>query len=126
MNWRSTLYLTIAGIGSIALIKALIRIPLFIFDDRTILFMVIGVTPIIFLNNSNRFSYFVFSALMSGFGGLLLIIGNYIQCLMAKNQCINQPQVAHQPTALFCYGIISLFSIWWILAHKQRKKSKKE
>lgn len=112
--------LTMSGIGIcfILFARALIRVPMFIIDSVTFIYLVIGIVPIVFLNNTNRLKYLLFSFFMSGAGGLWLLAESHLQYSISIGMPFNKLSTIHTSIAIICYASYLVAGVWWIWIRK--------
>jgi hypothetical protein len=106
--------LGVAGImlGAIALIRAAIWLPLFVFTPRTWLHLAIGLAPLFFLRTENRQKYLCYVALLAGAGGSMLLGASYFGCSPGDIFCAAYDKGWQVSVTVSCYIAMLGVGFW--------------
>jgi hypothetical protein len=113
-----------AGVCWIVLMRALVGFPLLTVKNTSILWVLIGVSPLIALGKEWRFKYLFAAVFMSGAAGLFLLLGNYVACSLDMPVCADRAGGAKIWVPIACYFAYLLIGVWgiWIRGLRNRDR----
>ena len=76
-------------LGGILLAVGLARLALVIFDSRTLLCMVAGLLPLLFLRGNILARYLGSSVTLAGAVGAVVLLGNWAKCSLGSGACVH-------------------------------------
>jgi hypothetical protein len=76
--------------GEVSLIRVLLWVPIGYIGFRTIIFLALGLGPLVVIPTVYRLRYIAFAAFAAGVGGLLMLLGGQFECQGARtDHCIS-------------------------------------
>jgi hypothetical protein len=117
---KNSLYSNLAFfVSGTALASALVRIPIVLFDRRTLLCVLIGVAPTALFPRDLAFRYFVMWTTLAGAGGLIHLLANHFESILGNS---NHQQ--HFNGSVLIAGVFYalLLIVGLLMLHHFRKK----
>ena len=114
VNLKTAFGIAGLGLGTIALIRAAIWLPLLVVTPRTWLHLAIGLAPLFFLGNDGRQKYLCYATLLAGAAGAMLLGASYLNCSSGDIFCAVHDIKWQLSIASFCYVAMAGLGLWWL------------
>jgi hypothetical protein len=121
INARFVLQTTALLLAGLLLAAALGRTPLILFDERTLLYALAGLSPLPFLRGDLVARYFGPSTTLAGVGGILVLFRDRLECMVGNAACVHHD--SHQ--ALVAAGFYVILAVAGLFIIKRIPKNAK-
>ena len=119
VDLRFILQTTALLLAGLLLAAALGRTPLTEFDERTLFFALVGLSPLPFLRADLLARYFGSSITLAGVGGLFVLLRDWLECVAGNAACVHHD--SHRTLVASGFYVILAVAGLFILRRIPRK-----